>query len=123
MRTIIALALVLAASVANAAPLNFACDGATTVIEEGRDVKEVQTFTVDLSAMTVTLGYYGSAPIMEIKEDKIWFDQGESLLWAGYVSRISGEIHAMVLTVTQGMYVFDGTCTQRALNERRGLDP
>jgi hypothetical protein len=114
MRTIIAMAALLAASVANAAPLNFACDGATTVINEGRDIEEVERLTVDLSAMSVTLEHYGSAPITEIKEDRIWFDQGESLLWAGFINRISGAIHAMVLTTTQGMYVFDGTCTRLA---------
>jgi hypothetical protein len=76
MRTIIALALVLAASVANAAPIYLSCDGKTTSVMQGqrdRVFKEVRTLTIDLSAKTVTFEGYGSTPIDMMDEENVSF--------------------------------------------------
>ena len=50
-------ALVLASSVANAAPIYLSCDGKTTAIKQGekdRVFKEVRSLAVDFSAKTVS---------------------------------------------------------------------
>ena len=116
MRTIIAMAaLVLATSVANAAPINFVCDGKTTEAKDNRDFQEMLALTIDLDAKTVALENYSSAPITEIHEDKIVFDIGPQRfpylrLSYGFINRISGAIDAYIMSASSGTLVFVGLC-------------
>jgi hypothetical protein len=108
---IIAMALLLTAGVANAAPIRLICDG--TLTHTFVQSKEVRTVLIDLSAKTVTLENAGSAPISETGEDRISFSEKDPLrppphfgLRWGSVNRTSGAIYAHIDEADE----FEGTC-------------
>ena len=117
MRTpITAMALLLAAGVANAAPIYLSCDGKTTAIMEGqrdRVFQEVRTVTIDLSARTVTFQGYGPMLIVKVDEERIGFitEVPNLGVLVGMISRITSALLVMV-RLTDGQYkdIFEGVC-------------
>jgi len=119
MRAIVAIAtLALATGAANAAPIYLACDGKTTAIRQGekdRVFKEVRSLTVDFSAKAVTLEGQGPTPIDWM--DETWVDfaakDQEGLVSGvlmGSIDRIRGWMYAHIITLTDGVHIFEGAC-------------
>jgi hypothetical protein len=100
MRTIVALALVLTASVANAAPIKPVCDGKITPMNDPkRTDTETRMITIDLSAKTVMLG--GDViPISDMNEETIMFASKGGPTW-GSIHRFSGELNMHYPTATR----------------------
>ena len=118
MRTPIIAALVLAASVANAAPIYLRCEGTTTAVMQGqrdRVVKDLRSLTVDLSTKTVRLEGEDPMQIEQMGEEVIDFASTDpsSLVRGvllGSINRISGAVWVNIVTLTDGLHIFEGTC-------------
>ena len=118
MRAPIIGALVLAASVVNAAPIYLRCEGTTTTVMQGqrdRVVKDLRSLTVDLSAKTVRLEGEDPMPIEQMGEGVIDFAPKDpsSLVRGvllGSINRISGAVFINIVALTDGLHIFEGTC-------------
>jgi hypothetical protein len=132
MRTIIAMALVLAAGVANAAPVTLSCSGTIYTLEHERErpekthpivYKALRTLTVDLSAKTVMLEDEKPTPIEQMDQKWVRFGvedvsplvRGLLLvrggLQSGRLNRISGNVILEIVTQGgDGLDIFEGVC-------------
>jgi hypothetical protein len=128
MRTIIAMVvLVLAATVANAAPVYLSCEGKTTIYvqdpsdhviqERAHGVQDLRRLAVDLSTKTVTLEGGNPTPIVRMNEQWIDFEPKDPSLGQGVLSgrlnRIMGTVYFKFVTSFTGgkaYFEFDGTC-------------
>jgi hypothetical protein len=121
------LAMVLAASEANTAPIKLVCDvKVTRGADPDRAIKETLTLTIDYRAKTVMLntGFPTSTPIDRMDEDAIWFepkdhdwmtDQNFIGVMYGKIDRFSGALfmryrHSTGGTFTDGIYLYEGIC-------------
>lgn len=70
--------------------------------------------TVDLRAKTVTVGSYGTVPIVsDTDSDTVVFMVDKNSIAqvsTGTLNRITGEASVHIITLTDGLYLFYGTC-------------
>jgi hypothetical protein len=115
------MALLVAKSLANAAPLYLVCDGETIVsiqdqlgrVQLNGVFKEMLTLTLDLSANTVAVNDEGPTPILRMTEEAIGFapkDRSVSTVWSGLIKRISGEVHIVFEAASSELHSLNGTC-------------
>jgi hypothetical protein len=116
MLAIIALALVLAATVAaSAAPIKLVCNLTRTTVLNRVD-RETRTLTIDFSAHTVTLGGYAPEPITHADGDQIDFGAkdlhelviGETMY--GNINRASGALFIRGFPINGTSFVYEGIC-------------
>ena len=114
MRTIIAMALVLATA-ASAAPIKLVCNLTRTTALSRVD-RETRTLTIDFSAHTVTLGGYLPEPITDTDGDQIDFGAkdlhalviGETMY--GNINRASGALFIRGFPINGTSFVYEGIC-------------
>jgi hypothetical protein len=120
-QTIMAMALMLATSLANAAPLYFVCDGQTIVsvqdqlgrVQLNGVFKEMLTLTLDLRAKTVAVNDEGPTPILRMTEGELGFapkGRSVSTVWSGLIKRISGEVHIVFEAASGELHSLSGAC-------------
>ena len=98
---------------ASANPVLLSCGGKmTTTI---RDTSEDHTIalTIDLDARTVTVGSYGTVPILgDPNGDTVAFmaDKKDIYATSGTINRLTGVASVVIITLTDGLYKFYGIC-------------
>ena len=118
MRTIVApMALVLAASVANAAPVNVVCTGTTTdhVLGKRWSLEETLSVSMDFGSRVVTVAWAKDvwrAPIASSPNDDVVTLAGSNEgLKKGRINRITGEASfTLALPSLNYVGIFGGTC-------------
>jgi hypothetical protein len=114
LRTTVFASAFLAFGYARADPVQLSCTGKMTA--SVRDVCDDYTIAlkVDLLAKTVTAGSYGTVPILgDTDGDTVAFmaTKGSTAeLSSGTLNRITGAVGVHIITFTDGLYRFYGTC-------------
>jgi hypothetical protein len=115
MRTIIALAILLTASVANAAPVYLSCTGMTTAKSNPNGLPQTHNDTVmiaiDMSANEITLDAY-TFKITEVSEQSVYVSAVDGSVYIAF-NRLNGELDiSFRVQLNNSLFIddFDGLC-------------
>jgi hypothetical protein len=102
--------------VADAAPVRLSCYGEMHILRARSEQVNKQSLlvTIDVRAETVTVGSYEPVPMVgKPDRDTVMFTAkpGSSVgVSAGTLNRMTGETSINIITLTDGVYKFEGVC-------------
>ena len=102
----------------SAKPVQLSCGGKMTAMIRGTSEDYTLVLTIDPDARTVTVGSYGTVPILgdpngdmvAFMADKENTDKENSYVSTGTINRLTGVASVHITTLTDGLYKFYGTC-------------
>jgi hypothetical protein len=108
------LALMLPCEYAQSEPIALACSGKMTAARRHVTEDYSISITVDIAARTVTVGSYGTVPILgDLHADTVTFMKNKDTLAeasTGTLNRLTGVASVHIITLIDGLYQFYGTC-------------
>ncbi len=110
----LAFALMGTCGYAHSEPIPLACSGKMTAAIRHITEDYTLAITVDLRAKTVTVDSFGTVPIVgDTDGDTVVFmvdKKSTSQVSTGTLNRITGGASVHIITLTDGLYLFYGTC-------------
>ena len=113
---LIVAALMIRPGVVQAEPARLACEGKMRVQNANGETAEnyVLSLVIDQAAGTVTVGSYGTAPILSQPDSDavVFMAQPGSVagVSTGSINRFTGVASVHIITLTDGLYKFYGRC-------------
>jgi hypothetical protein len=98
---------------ADAKTVQLSCTGKVSAVARGVTEDAVTDVTIDLGARSVTIGSWVSAPILGDAKGNwvhILADRKNYGVSTGSINRITGAVDVRIITLTDGLYRFEGVC-------------
>jgi hypothetical protein len=110
-RLITAFAFTLLSWNAQAQTARLSCEGEVRRQNDGKTDNDIYLVTIDQAGKAVTVGSWGSASIIGQTDEVLTFVGTESPgVSSGSINRFTGAAAIHIITMTDGLYSFYGTC-------------